>query len=162
MYGNSEDAHREAIRHKLSVHEHQKSQNLARNVSSYGKHKKVEFKDVLSVNNRKNNENNSSLPSISSLLPIEEDHGSKRARERWRKIRESLSIIINREKKKDITKMSLLELTNLFEEIRHCRYLRVGNHTSYRGDSVDGTHCKCVACTVIDRNKLKNNLSAPQ
>ena len=74
----------------------------------------------------------SSLPTISAILPNENDQGNKKAVRQWKKIRESLSTIIGREKKKDISKMSMLELTSLFEGIRDCRYLRVGAHTSYR------------------------------
>lgn len=166
LYGNREEEQREAIRHKLSVHELQKSATLARKVSCYKTHKMGEITEENTKENANNNEESMStqdrwlIPSIANVLPKDHEQGNKKARERWRKIRESLSTIVNRQKKKDISKMSLYELTTLFEGIRECRYLRVGSHTSYRGDSIESTHCRCIACTVKDRNKLKNNLSA--
>lgn len=186
LYGNREEEQREAIRHKLSINEFHNAAHLARKVSCYGAPRNEPEKimeDIAeegegaekSVRHRTNNELASnpanpeskehgkhSLPTISAVLPTENEQGNKKAIRQWRKIRESLSVIVGREKKKDLTKMSMLELTSLFEGIRDCRYLRVGAHTSYRGDSVDSKHCRCIACTVVDKTKLKNNLSAPK
>lgn len=184
LYGDREEE-QQIIRHRLSLNELQNAAHLARKVSCYGaprpgpgKMENIaeEGEDAeKSTEQRTNNgpeskqgkieskeQGTHSLPCVSAVLPTEHEQGNKKAIRQWRKIRESLSIIIGREKKKDITKMSMLELTSLFEGIRDCRYLRVGSHTSYRGDSVDSKHCRCIACTVVDKTKLRNNLGAPE
>lgn len=87
--------------------------------------------------------------------------GDSKAKGKWTKVRQSLKTLTCQSQQKDISKMSLAEMTRLFEEIRECRYLRVGHHTSFRADNAMGAGCKCLACTVKDKTKLKNNLSAP-
>lgn len=160
LYGNREEEQRQALRHKLSVHELKNAATLARKVSCYGTKMDeiTEENDNSSFNQR---HKDVAQVTISDVLPKDEEQGNRKAREKWRKIRESLSLIVARHKKKDISKMTMLELTSLFEGIRECRYLRVGNHTTYRGDSVDSKHCRCIACTVVDKTKLRNNLGAP-
>ena len=103
------------------------------------------------------------LPPILSLLPKESEQINSRARQNWRKLRESLSKLTDsRKRKTDISKMTLAELTRMFEDIKECRYLRVGNHTSYRGDSEETVTCKCLACALKDKSKLRNHMSAPE
>lgn len=101
-----------------------------------------------------------------NLLPdiTPTDNTNQRAKEQWKKVRESLTKITGKKKKTDINKLSMIELTKLYEEIRECRYLRVGNHSSFTAEHPDHTSrtCKCLACTVKDKNKLKNHLSAPE
>ena len=106
--------------------------------------------------------NKSRLPPIISLLPKEEEQTNSRAKQNWRKLRESLSKLIDAREKTDITKMTLAELTRMFEEIKECRYLRVGSHTSYRGDSADTISCKCLACGLKDWSVLRNHMSVPE
>ena len=101
-----------------------------------------------------------------NLLPdiTPTDNTNQRAKEQWKKVRESLTKITGKKKKTDINKLSMIELTKLYEEIRECRYLRVGNHSRFTAEHPDHTSrtCKCLACTVKDKNKLKNHLSAPE
>lgn len=162
LYGNREEEQRVALRQRISVHELQNAATLARKVSCYGARKMegINEEDAKDNGGQDREEKDKPVQSISSILPKDDEQGNRMAVEKWRKIRESLSTIAGRQKKKDISKMSMLELTSLFEGIRDCRYLRVGNHTSYRGDSVDSNHCRCIACTVADKTKLRNNLSA--
>ena len=100
-------------------------------------------------------------PDISAT---DNNEANQRAKMQWKKVRDSLGKITEKKKKTDINKLSMLELTKLFEEIRECRYLRVGNHSSFTADRADhmSTTCKCVACAVKDKHKLKNHLSAPE
>ena len=86
----------------------------------------------------------------------------KKAQQNWSRVRQSLKSIAKPSKPRDIGKLSLTEMTRLFEEIRECRYLRVGHNKGFRGDTATGEVCKCIACTVKDKTKLKNNMSAPQ
>lgn len=103
------------------------------------------------------------LPPIISLLPKETDQVNSRARQNWRKLRESLSKLIDsRERNLDMSKMTLAQLTRMFEDIKECRYLRVGNHTSYRGDSEKTAACKCLVCALKDKSSLRNHMSAPK
>lgn len=91
----------------------------------------------------------------------EEDGGKQRARARWKIVRDSLPKITT-SKKTDKNKLSMLELTKLFEEIRECRYLRVGSNSRFTDHTSHSSNlCKCLACSIRDRNKLKNHLSAP-
>ena len=103
-----------------------------------------------------------SLPSTSTT---EKDESNQRATGQWKKVRDSLGKITERKKKTDINKFSMTELTKLFEEIRECRYLRVGNQSRFAAEhaaSQNSNTCKCLACAIKDKNKLKNHLSAPQ
>ena len=101
---------------------------------------------------------------IPALNTTDNDEGNERAKGQWKKVRDSLGKITGKKRKTDINKLSMMELTKLFEEIRECRYLRVGNQSSFTAERANhtGTTCKCLACTVKDKNKLKNHLSAPE
>lgn len=99
------------------------------------------------------------LPAINTTDNSET--GNQKAKGQWKKVRESLRKITGKKQKTDINKLSMMELTKLFEEIRECRYLRVGNRFTAADHSSSST-CKCLACTVKDKNKLKNHLSAPE
>lgn len=94
----------------------------------------------------------------------ETDEGQQRAPGQWKKLRDSLGTISEKKKKNDISKFSMMELTQLFEEIRECRYLRVGNHSRFTAEQTSQTSntCKCLACAIKDKNKLKNHLCAPE
>ena len=99
-----------------------------------------------------------------STSTTERDESHQRAKGHWNKLRDSLGTISEKKKKTDINKLSMLELTKLFEEIRECRYIRVGNHSRFTAQqtSENSNTCKCVACAIKDKNKLKNHLSAPE
>lgn len=105
--------------------------------------------------------NEDSLPSTSTS---EKDESHQRAKGQWKKLRDSLETISEKKKKTDINKFSMMELTKLFEEIRECRYLRVGNHSRFTAEqaSQNSNTCKCLACAIKDKSKLKNHLSAPE
>lgn len=92
------------------------------------------------------------------------DESHQRAKGQWEKLRDSLGTISEKKKKADINKFSMMELTKLFEEIRECRYLRVGDHSRFTAEqtSQNTNTCKCLACSIKDKNKLKNHLSAPK
>ena len=100
----------------------------------------------------------------SSPSTTETDEGHQRAQGQWKKLRNSLGTVSAKKKKNDINEFSMMELTKLFEEIRECRYLRVGNHSRFTAEqtSQNSNTCKCLACSIKDRNKLKNHLSAPE
>ena len=104
-------------------------------------------------------------PKNSDLLPAisttDEEEGNERAKGQWTKVRQSLEKITGKKQRTDINKFSMMELTKLFEEIRECRYLRVGNQSSFTEEPANHITCKCLACTIKDKNKLKNHLSAP-
>lgn len=99
-----------------------------------------------------------------STSTTERDEGHQRAKGQWKKLRDSLGTISEKKKKTDINKFSMMELTKLFEEIRECRYLRVGNHSRFTAEqtSQNSNTCKCLACAIKDKAKLKNHLSAPE
>ena len=92
------------------------------------------------------------------------DESRQRAKGQWEKLRDSLGTISEKKKKADINKFSMMELTKLFEEIRECRYLRVGDHSRFTAEqtSQNTYTCKCLACAIKDKNKLKDHLSAPK
>lgn len=103
--------------------------------------------------------------SLSSTSTTENDESNQRAKSQWKKVRDSLGTITEKRKKTDINKFSMMELTKLFEEIRECRYLRVGNNSKFTAEHASGqtsNTCKCFACAIKDKSKLKNHLSAPQ
>lgn len=95
-----------------------------------------------------------------NITATEEDEGKQTAKARWKTVRDSLPKI-TASKKTDKSKLSMLELTKLFEEIRECRYLRVGSNSRYTDHTSHSSNiCKCLACAIKDKNKLKNHLSA--
>ena len=98
----------------------------------------------------------------STSSETDEDH--QRTKGQWQKLQDSLGAISEKKKKNDINKFSMMELTKLFEEIRDCRYLRVGNHSSFTAEQTNqnSNTCKCLACAIKDKNKLINHLSAPE
>lgn len=103
--------------------------------------------------------------SLSSPSTTENDESNQRAKRQWKKVQETLGTITEKRKKTDINKFSMMELTKLFEEIRECRYLRVGNNSRFTAEHATGqttNTCKCLACAIKDKNKLKNHLSAPE
>lgn len=103
--------------------------------------------------------------SLSSTDTTDKDGSKQRAKGQWKKVRDSLGTITEKRKKTDINKFSMMELTKLFEEIRECRYLRVGNQSRFTAEhtsSQSSNSCKCLACAIKDKNKLKNHLSAPE
>jgi len=111
----------------------------------------------------------SSLNSDTKDLSTHTSEGSRnesrqRAKGEWEKLRDSLGTISEKKKKADINKFSMMELTKLFEEIRECRYLRVGDHSRFTAEqtSQNSNTCKCLACAIKDKNKLKGHLSAPK
>lgn len=128
---------------------HQPMQNIMeeRNTNSQGSDRSLKKGDLIPAPNTTDN-----------------DEGNERAKGQWKKVRDSLGKITGKKRKTDINKLSMMELTKLFEEIRECRYLRVGNQSSFTAERANhtGTTCKCLACTVKDKNKLKNHLSAPE
>lgn len=101
-----------------------------------------------------------------STSTTERDEGHQRAQRQWKKLRESLGTFSENKTKTDISKFSMLELTKLFGEIRECRYIRVGNHSRFTAQQTSENSnlstCKCLACAIKDKNKLKNHLSAPE
>lgn len=103
--------------------------------------------------------------SLSSTDTTDKVESNQRAKGQWKKVRDSLGKITEKRKKTDINKFSMMELTKLFEEIRECRYLRVGNQSRFTAEHTSGQSsntCKCLACAIKDKNKLKNHLSAPE
>ena len=94
----------------------------------------------------------------------ETDEGHQRAEGQRKKLRDSLGAISAKKKKNDVNKFSMMELTKFFEEIRDCRYLRVGSHSRFTTEHTNqnSNTCKCLACVIKDKNKLKNRLSAPE
>ena len=102
--------------------------------------------------------------SRSSTSTPERDESHQKAIGQWNKLRDSLGTVSGKKKKTDINKFSMMELTKLFEEIRECRYLRVGNHSRLTAEqtSQNSNACKCFACAIKDKSKLKNHLSAPE
>ena len=99
-----------------------------------------------------------------STSTTERDEGHQRAQGQWKKLRDSIGTISEKKKKTDINQFSMIELTKLFEEIRECRYLRGGNHSRFTAEqaSQNTNTCKCLACAIKDKSKLKNHLSAPE
>ena len=100
------------------------------------------------------------LPAISTT---DKEERNERAKGQWTKVRQSLEQTTDKKQRTDINKFSMMELTKLFEEIRECRYLRVGNQSNFASEPTNHRNvtCKCLACTIKDKNKLKNHLSAP-
>lgn len=100
------------------------------------------------------------------LTPITKtEKNDERAKAHWKKVRDAVGKITGQKQKTNLNKLSMIELTKLFEEIRECRYLRFGNQSNLTANdcAVRGSdRCKCLACTVKDKNKLKNHLSAPE
>ena len=96
---------------------------------------------------------------ISKTVENESNQGAKT---KWKTVRDSLQKIA-KNTKTDINKFSMLELSKLFEEIRECRYLRVGSDSRSTDQTSHSRNiCKCLACAIVDKNKLKNHLSAPE
>ena len=92
----------------------------------------------------------------------DKDESNQKGKGHWNQVRDSLGKITEKRKKTDINKFSMMELTKLFEEIRECRYLRVAPHSRFTEEHASSNTCKCLACAIKDKNKLKNHLSAPQ
>ena len=99
-----------------------------------------------------------------STCTTERDEGHQRTKGQWKKLQDSLGTISEKKKKTNINKFTMMELTKLFEEMRECRYLRVGNHSGFTAEQANQTTntCKCFACAIKDKTKLKNHLSSPE
>lgn len=104
-----------------------------------------------------------SHPSDKDFLPTiataDQDEKRETAKEQWENVRYPLGDISEKRHKNNL---SMFDLTKLFSEIRQCRYLRTGKESTSENQQADYTiKCTCVACTIKDKHKLKNNLGAP-
>ena len=95
----------------------------------------------------------------------DKEKGTKTAKDQWKKVRDSIKQITGWRQKTDMNALSMMELARRFQDIQQCRYLRIATDrprltTDRAYHTSEG--CRCLACTVVDKNKLKNTLSAPK